>query len=126
MRQRIVATITLVAGGLALSACGTPSASSHFVPSKNCSVTVTNYDLAGCNLSHRNLSHDDLQSDDFENANLSGANLDFANLQGANVKGAKLKGVKTNALTICVNAESGPCTNAGLNSASNADESQGD
>lgn len=126
MATRFVGSLALFVGALALCACGAPSATAKFAASSDCSVTVTNVDYAGCNLAGRDLSHDDLQSDDFVRANLAGANLDFANLQGANFKDAKLAGVKTNDLTICVNAEVGPCTMAGLRSASSRDKSQGD
>jgi len=81
---------------------------------RTCTVTATNYDLRRLQSSGKNLSHVDLQSDDLRRANLSGANLDYANLQGAKLKGANLKGVRTNDLTICVNAEAGPCTKPGF------------
>ncbi|MFZ1063074.1 MAG: pentapeptide repeat-containing protein [Acidimicrobiales bacterium] len=123
INKSLVMLVVLVAG-LGLSACGTTTTAAKFSASRDCRVTATNYDLAGCNLSGENLSHDDLQSDDLQRADLSGANLDYANLQGANLKGADLKGVRTNDLTICVNAEVGPCTKPGLNSASSADASQ--
>jgi uncharacterized protein YjbI with pentapeptide repeats len=125
MRKKWLVAVALLVGGLGFSACGTSGVMAKFVASKDCTVTATNYDLAGCNLSGKNLSHVDLQSDDLRRANLSGANLDYANLQGAKLKGANLKGVRTNDLTICVNAEAGPCTKPGLNSASSADAAQG-
>jgi uncharacterized protein YjbI with pentapeptide repeats len=108
-----------------LSSCAPSSIGTKFVASKDCHVTVTNVNLAGCDLSKRNLAGDDLQSDDLRNADLSGADLSGANLQGANVKGAILKGVITNHFTICVNAESGPCTKPGLKSPSSANAAQG-
>ena len=116
---------TLAMAGLGLSSCGTSAKVATFVASKDCTVSVTNVNLAGCDLAHKNLSRDDLQSDDLQDANLTGANLSGANLQGANVKGADVRGVITNLYTICVNAESGPCTKPGLRSASNANAAQG-
>ena len=119
----------LLVACVGLSSCGTPSApssASKFVASKDCKVSPTNFNLAGCDLAGENLTGDDLQSDDLENANLSGVNLSGANVQGANVRGADLKGVITNLYTICVNSESGPCTKPGLRSPSNADASQDD
>jgi len=121
MVKKTLMVVVLLVGGVGLSACGATSSVAKFVGSKNCAVTATNYDLAGCNLSKRNLSHDDLQSDDLRRANLSGANLDYANLQGANLKGADVKGVTTNIYTICVNAEHGPCTSGLLDSPSSSD-----
>lgn len=115
----------LLVGALGLSACGSPNAVAKFVPSKDCTVSASNFDFAGCNLSRKDLSHADLQSDDLQRTNLSGANLDDANLQGANLKGADVKGALTNDLTICVNAEVGPCTKSGLNSPRKSDASQG-
>jgi uncharacterized protein YjbI with pentapeptide repeats len=120
MVKRSLLIAALLAGGAGLSACGTTASVSKFVASKDCAVTATNFDLAGCDLSNRNLSHDDLQSDDLRNANLSWANLDYANLQGANLRGADVKGVTTNTYTICVNAEDGPCTKAILDSPSSS------
>ncbi len=109
-----------------MSSCGSPATVSTFVPSKNCHVSATNYNFAGCDLSHRNLSHLDLESDDFERANLTGTNFDYSNLQGANLKKAKLSGVLTNDLTICVNAEIGPCSEPGLTSPKTSDATQGE
>jgi uncharacterized protein YjbI with pentapeptide repeats len=124
MRRCLLVT-TLLAAGLGLSSCGTSASVSKFVASRDCTVSVTNFDLAGCNLAGKNLSGDDLQSDDFQNANLAGANLAGANLQGANLRGADVKGVTTNLYTICVNAESGPCTKPDLRSGSTANAAQG-
>jgi hypothetical protein len=121
MLKRSLMVVVLVASGVGLSACGSTGSVAKFVASKNCAVTSTNFDLAGCNLSKMNLSHEDLQSDNLRNANLSGTNLDYANLQGANLKGADVKGVVTNTYTICVNAEHGPCTKPVLNSPSSSD-----
>ena len=123
--NRLVLVTALLAAGVGLGSCGTSATVAKFVASKDCNISVTNVNLAGCNLSRKNLSGDDLQSDDLQNANLTGANLSGANIQGANLKGADVKGVKTNLYTICVNAESGPCTKPGLRSASKANAAQG-
>jgi len=117
----ILLVAVMVFGGLALSSCADTSNPSAIARSTDCRVTVSNPDLAGCDLAHRNLSREDLQADDFRDANLSGVNFDGANLQGARLKGAVLTGVHTNARTVCVNAEYGPCTKPGLRSPRTAD-----
>ncbi len=110
---RVVLVATLSAIGL--SACGTTNhASPPFVASKNCAVSATNVDYAGCDLAHRNLQGLALSSDNFRRANLSFANLDGANLQGADLRGADTHGALTNDLTVCENATAGPCTETGL------------
>jgi uncharacterized protein YjbI with pentapeptide repeats len=121
--RKYVPVALLLSSGLIFSACSSSSAT--YARSSNCQVSATNVDLAGCNLSHRNLSGDDLQGDNLSHANLNGTNLDNANLQGANLAHATYVKAKTNELTICVNAEVGPCTKPGLRSPSNADAAQG-
>jgi uncharacterized protein YjbI with pentapeptide repeats len=107
--------IALVLGGLLLSACGhAPANASPFRPSANCTVSVTNVDYAGCDLSHKNLSGLDLQSDNFRRTNLTGADLDGANLQGVQARGANTTGVRTDDTTVCENALFGPCDEPGL------------
>lgn len=107
--------IALVLGGLLLSACGhAPSNASVFRASTDCTVSVTNVDYAGCDLSHKNLSGLDLQSDDFRRANLTDTNLVGANIQGAQMRGAKTTGARTDSTTVCVNALFGPCDKPGL------------
>jgi hypothetical protein len=124
MRKRWFASLLLL-GGLTLSACGGPSKASSFTHSSDCTVTATNTDLAGCNLSKRNLSGADMQGDNLRDANLSKANLDGTDIQGADVRGARIAGAITNKHTVCVNAEPGPCTESGLRSFSNVDATQG-
>lgn len=110
---RLVLVATLSAIGL--SACGTTNhASPPFVASKNCAVSVTNVDYAGCNLAHHDLHGLDLSSDNFRRANLAYANLNGANVQGADLRGANTHGALTNASTVCENATFGPCTGTGL------------
>jgi uncharacterized protein YjbI with pentapeptide repeats len=100
---------------VALSACGsTAHATAPYVASKDCTLSVTNVDYAGCDLSNRDLSGLDLASDNFRRANLSYANLDGANIQGTDLLGAKIVGVLTDKATVCVNAALGPCTTSGL------------
>jgi uncharacterized protein YjbI with pentapeptide repeats len=123
-RRMSLLVALLLAGGIALSACGSANTSS-LLHSSNCRVSATNVNLAGCNLSGKNLNGADLQSDNLRGANLTGANLDNANIQGARLKGAKTGGVLTNKFTVCANAEMGPCTESGLRSPSTADASQG-
>jgi uncharacterized protein YjbI with pentapeptide repeats len=107
--------LVLALSAVGLSACGsTGPAGSSFVASKNCSVSVTNVDYAGCNLAHHDLEGLDLSSDNFRRANLSYANLDGANLQGVHLRGATTIGAMTNASTVCQNAALGPCTEADL------------
>ena len=110
---RLVLVITV--GALALGACGslTP-ASQAFVASKNCSLSATNVDYAGCDLAHADLKGLDLASDNFRRANLSYANLDGASVQGADLRGATTLGVITNSSTVCENATFGPCSLSGL------------
>jgi uncharacterized protein YjbI with pentapeptide repeats len=122
-KQWLVAVLLL--GGLALSACGTSPRASLSIHSSNCTVTATNSDLAGCNLSNKDLSGVDMQGDNLRGTNLSKANLDGANIQGAKVSGAQVVGVITNDRTVCVNAEPGPCKESGLRSFSEADATQG-
>jgi uncharacterized protein YjbI with pentapeptide repeats len=124
MRKRWIAALLLLSG-LTLSACGTSSTASLFARSSNCTVTATNSDLAGCNLSKKDLSGDDMQGDNLRGVNLSQANLDGTNIQGAKVSGAKVAGVITNDHTVCVNAEPGPCKESGLRSFSEVDATQG-
>ena len=110
---RVVLVIAL--SSVVLSACGTSvHAGTPYVASKNCAVSATNVDYAGCNLSHHDLQGLDLSSDNFRRANLSYANLDGANLQGADLRGAHVRGTLTNSSTVCENAAFGPCTNVGL------------
>jgi uncharacterized protein YjbI with pentapeptide repeats len=107
------ARVILVAAlsAIGLSGCGTTNhASAPFVASKDCEVSETNVDYAGCDLAHFNLQGLDLSSDNFRRANLSFANLDDANLQGADLRGARTRGAQTNASTVCQNATLGPCT----------------
>jgi uncharacterized protein YjbI with pentapeptide repeats len=108
--------MALALGGMALSACGQASAASY-VRSTNCSVSTTNTDYAGCNLSGRDLRGLDFQSDNLTHADLSRANLDGANLQGATTKGVITEGTVTNSTTVCVNAVPGPCTKKGMRGA---------
>lgn len=122
--RKALLVVAFFVGATALSACGStnPSALLH---STDCKVSATNSNLAGCNLSKKNLSGDDLQSDNLRGANLFKADLDNANIQGAKLSGAKTTGALTNKFTVCVNAETGPCTEPGLRSPSNADAAQG-
>jgi uncharacterized protein YjbI with pentapeptide repeats len=111
------ARVVLVAAlsAIGLSACGTTNhTSAPFVASRNCAVSVTNVDYAGCNLAYHDLKGLDLSSDNFRRANLSYANMDGANLQGADLRGADTHGAVTNASTVCENAAFGPCTETGL------------
>jgi uncharacterized protein YjbI with pentapeptide repeats len=105
--------VALAVCGVALNACGNASTTSY-VPSASCSVSATNTDYAGCNLSGRDLQGLDFQSDNLRRANLSRANLDGANLEGAATKGVVTQGTETNSSTVCVNAALGPCTKKGL------------
>ena len=115
------ARLVLVAAlsAIGLSACGaTAHANAPFMASKNCAISATNVDYAGCDLAHFDLKGLDLSSDNFRRAKLSYANLDGANIQGADLGGAKTVGVITNSSTVCVNAKFGPCTQPGLRSVS--------
>ena len=110
---RVVFVIALSSVGL--GACGsTVHTGSPFVASKNCSVSATNVDYAGCDLAHHDLQGLALSSDNFRRANLSYANLDGANIQGADLRGADTHGALTNDSTVCENARLGPCTETGL------------
>jgi uncharacterized protein YjbI with pentapeptide repeats len=110
--------LVAVLSAIGLSACGAPShRSAPFVASKNCAISVTNVDYAGCDLAHFDLKGLDLASDNFRRANLSYANLDGANLQGADLRGAHTRGALTNAATVCDNARFGPCTESDLRGA---------
>ena len=114
------ARLLLVAAfsAITLSACGSSAhAGQPFVASKDCTVSVTNVDYAGCDLAHADLKGLDLSSDNFRRATLSYANLDGANLQGAHLRGAKTVGVITDSSTVCDNATYGPCTLSGLRGA---------
>jgi hypothetical protein len=123
-RRSLLAALVM-AGGLALSACGGSPNASSLLHSSDCKVIATNSNLAGCNLSGQDLNGIDLQSDNLRGANLTNVNLDNANIEGAKLKGAKTAGVQTNKFTVCVNAEPGPCTESGLRSPSTSDASQG-
>jgi len=125
VHKKYLVAMLLLVGGLTLSACGGPPNASSLLHSSDCKVSATNPNLAGCNLSGHDLSGADMQSDNLRDANLTNANLDNANIEGAKLKGAKTQGVVTNKFTVCVNAEPGPCTRAGLRSPSTADASQG-
>lgn len=98
--------------GLALSACG--SGGPSYAASKDCRVSVSNTDYAGCDLAGRDLTNVDFQADDLRRANLSGADLDGANLQGAALEGADTKAAITDGETVCVNGVLGPCTELAL------------
>jgi len=114
---RLMLVAALSAFGL--SACGaTAHANAPFVASKDCAISATNVDYAGCDLAHYDLKGLDLSSDNFRRANMSGANLDGTNIQGADLRGAKTVGIMTNSSTVCVNAKFGPCSRPGLRSAS--------
>jgi len=111
--SRVVLVVALSAVGLC--ACGTTAHdSSPFVTSKNCAISVTNVDYAGCDLAHDDLRGLDLSSDNFRRANVSYANFDGTNLQGADLRGAHTQGALTNDSTVCQNATLGPCTESGL------------
>jgi uncharacterized protein YjbI with pentapeptide repeats len=111
--RRFLSVGVLVLAGLALSSCGRAQ-SDAYVPSKNCTLSTTNTDYAGCNFSGRDLRGLDFQSDNLSHANLSHADLDGANLQGARTNAALTTGAITNSSTACVNAVFGPCTERGL------------
>lgn len=105
--------VALLLGGLVLGACGS-SQPRAYAPSKNCRVSETNIDYAGCDLAHQNLSGLDLQDDNFRRANLTDVNLDGSNLQGADLAGAVTLGAKTDSSTVCSNTVFGPCTRSQL------------
>jgi|GEM_PF-1518543 uncharacterized protein YjbI with pentapeptide repeats len=113
--RKIVPAILLIAGGMSLAACGSPTSHTNaYVPSKNCKISTSNLDLAGCNFENAKLQNVDLQGDDLQRANLANANLDGADIQGANVMGVVTLGLHTNDATVCTNGYNGPCTIAGL------------
>ena len=120
-----LAAVAVVVSAMALSACDGSAKTSAIVRSTDCRVVVTNPDLAGCDLAHRNLSGQDLQADNLRGADLTGVNLDGANIQGVRLKGAVTTGVHTNARTVCVNAEYGPCSKPGLRSPRTTNAAQG-
>lgn len=115
------ARLVLIAAlsAIGLSACGAAAhANAPYVASKNCTISATNVDYAGCDLAHDDLKGLDLSSDNFRRADLSDANLDGANIQGADLRGAMTDGIITNSSTVCVNAKFGPCTQPHLRSVS--------
>ncbi|MGC2167595.1 MAG: pentapeptide repeat-containing protein [Acidimicrobiales bacterium] len=112
--------VALAVGGVTLDACANASTTAY-APSARCSVSTTNTDYAGCNLSGRDLQGVDFQSDNLRRTDLARANLDGANLEGATTKGAITKGTVTNRSTVCVNAVPGPCTSNGLRGTGSAE-----
>ena len=109
--RKILLVLLFFVGGASLAACG--SSISHvkaYTPSKNCAITASNFNLAGCNFENANLQKVDLQGDDLRRANLANANLSGADIQGANVKGAVTIGLRSDATTVCTNGYDGPCT----------------
>ncbi|HQU26812.1 MAG TPA: pentapeptide repeat-containing protein [Acidimicrobiales bacterium] len=113
MRPVRLLSVFALAGGL-LAACGGTPAATGAPRSHECAVNSANVDYNGCDLAHVDLAGRDLQRDSFVGANLDGANLTGADLEGADLSGATYRGAVTTKSTICVNAQYGPCTLAGL------------